>query len=99
MTPSGRRVAAVLDVEPEGCRAQSLRQLLPQQDLLQLGGRSVLAEGVEDRFSRVRRLLRPRVCQTDGPYGFRGMDDVGGGRRLPRGLRVSRSARGVLGEG
>lgn len=61
----------------EGYMAQSLRQLLLQQNLFQLGGGSVLGEGVEDRFYTVRWLLR--VCQSDGSPGPRGMDGVGGG--------------------
>ena len=90
----------MLDVKAKGDGAQRLRQLPPQQNLLQLGGRSVLLEGCEDRFwvslvGRVRRLLRAR--QRDGSPGLWRVDGVGGGRRLSGGLHMSRGARGVLG--
>ena len=74
---------AALDVKPEGDWTQSLSQLLPQQDLFQLGGRSVLLERGKDRFrvslvGRGRRLLRasqrdrsPRLWTVDGVGGRR----------------------------
>ena len=87
----------MLDVKAEGYMTQSLRQLLPQQNLFQVGGGSVLLEGDEDRFSSrlgsVRRLLGVRQC--DGPSRLWRVDGVGGRRWLPRALHVSRSARGV----
>ena len=78
-----RRLHSAFVVEAEGDRTQSLRQLLPQQDLFQLGGRSVLLEGGEDRFwvslvGRGRRLLRAR--QSDRPSRLWAVDRVGGRR-------------------
>lgn len=47
---SGWRVRVALDVKAEGDGAQRLRQLLPQQNLFQLGGSPVLLEEVKDLF-------------------------------------------------
>ena len=54
-----------LDVKAESDVTQRLSQLLPQQDLFQLGGRSVLLEGGKDWFrvslvGRGGRLLGAR---------------------------------------
>ena len=73
----------MLDVNPEGYGAQSLRQLLPQQNLFQLGGRSVLLPGDEDLLlaslvGGVRGLLS--IHQGDGSSWLRGMDGTGGRR-------------------
>ena len=91
----------VLDVKAEGYMAQCFRQLRPQQNLFQIGGCSVLVEGGEDvllaSLGRARRLLRVR--ERDGSHRHRRMDGAGGGRWLPRGLHVSRGARGVLADG
>jgi len=40
----------VASVKTEGCGTQRLGQLLPEQNLFQLGRRSVLLEGGEDVF-------------------------------------------------
>jgi len=103
LTGNARRVpsSVVLDIGAEGDGAQSLGQLLPQQNLFQFWRRSVLREEGEDLFwvslvGWVRRLLG--VHQRDGPSGFWRMDGIGGG--LSRGLlHVSRGPGGVLGDG
>ena len=73
---SGRSIGVA---PAEGSRAQNLSQLPPQQNLFQLGGRSVQLEGGEDRFwvSPIRRLLR--VHQSDRSSRFRRIDGVGSG--------------------
>lgn len=77
----------------EGDRTESLRQLLPEQDLVQLGGIPILSEGFEDRFRvSLDGLLLP---QGNGSGRLWGMDGVGGGRRPSRGLHLS--VRGILG--
>jgi len=74
---------AALSVDTEGDVTQSLSQLLPQQDLVQVGGRSVLLEGGKDWFrvslvGRGRRLLR--ACQSDRSSWLWTVDGVGGRR-------------------
>lgn len=94
---SVRELGILLDVKAQGDVPQRLRQLLPQQDFIQLWGIPVLVEGGEDRFwlslGGVRGLVR--VHQGDWSSGLRRVNGVVGGR-LSGGLHVSRSTGGVL---